>query len=71
MNFLKESKEYLLEELKGCISNSFRFTIKDLYKKEAHRIVSDVDIIDCEHCGVFLTSNNCLYCGEMNDDGLN
>ena len=53
MHFLKENKEYLLEEAKGFISNTFKFTIKDLYKKDAHRITSDVDMID--YCGVYLT----------------
>ena len=38
MNFLKENKEYLIEEVKGFITNTFKFTIKDLYKKDAHRI---------------------------------
>lgn len=38
MHFLKENKEYYADELKGNISNSFKFTIKDLYKKDAHRV---------------------------------
>lgn len=63
MNFLKENKEYLLEELKGGISNSFKFTIKDLYKKDAHRVSADNDMLDCLDCGVFLSASKCLYCG--------
>lgn len=66
MHFLKENKEYLLEEAKGFISNTFKFTIKDLYKKDAHRISSDIDMIDCEYCGVYLTGPQCLYCGKEN-----
>ncbi len=38
MNFLKEGKEYWEEELRGGISNYFNFSIKDLYKKDAHRV---------------------------------
>lgn len=47
MNFLKDNREYLMEEAKGFISNTFRFTIKDLYKKDAHRIDSEPNTIDC------------------------
>ena len=56
--------------MKGNISNSFRFTIKDLYKKDAHRIMERNDILDCEYCKVFLTSEKCLFCGEANEDGI-
>ena len=40
MHFLKEkdNKSFLTEELKGNITNNFKFSIKDLYKKEIHRI---------------------------------
>lgn len=32
MQFLKSNKKYYDRELKGNISNSFKFSIKDLYK---------------------------------------
>jgi hypothetical protein len=59
-----------LDEVKGNISNTFHFTIKDLYKKDAHRITSDIDMLDCEHCGVILTAECCLYCAHENKDGI-
>jgi hypothetical protein len=33
MQLLKEKRQYMLDEVKGFISNTFTFTIKDLYKK--------------------------------------
>lgn len=47
MNFSKESREYLLDEAKGIISTTFNYTIKDLYKKDAHRIFTDAEMLDC------------------------
>jgi hypothetical protein len=56
--------------LKGGISNSFKFTIKDLYKKEAHRVSADVDMLDCLECGVFLSASRCLYCGADSEEKI-
>jgi len=58
----------MLDEVKGFISNTFSFTIKDLYKKGEHDIQSDNEMIDCEYCGVYLVGPKCLWCGEPSED---
>jgi len=70
MNLLKEGREYFLDELKGHISNNFKFTIKDLYKKDTHKLKTCVYLLDCEDCGMYLSCDDCLYCGALYDEGI-
>ena len=70
MNFSREGREYMLDELKGHISNSFKFTIKDLYKREAHKLTGGVYMLDCLDCGMYLSNTQCLFCGTDHEEDI-
>lgn len=70
MNFSREGRTYTVDELKGTISNNFTFSIKDLYKREAHRITAGVYMLDCLDCGMYLSCDDCLFCGSLYDEGI-
>jgi hypothetical protein len=63
MHFLKDKPEFYEQELRGNISNVLNFSIKDLYKKDAHRIVTDTDLDKCTACEGLLTARICQFCG--------